>query len=221
MLFVFYQHHPDPQVIGFLANGKGDKVFPHFIATQLPSGLSGLLLAGLFAAAMSTLDSSMNALSTLIVTDLYRRFLRPSAPESRALSLARWLTFAWGALGIVLALAMIRVQTFLNFYFEVVAIIGGGIAGVFALALFSHRAHARGVLAGIAAGLLVTLWGSEQYAGVITNAYPWLKFPWDPIMVGVLTSVVVIGVGWAASRIILPASLSEKAPPVIWDTIGQ
>jgi len=219
MLFVFYQHHPDPRVSEFLANGKGDKVFPHFIATQLPSGLSGLLLAGLFAAAMSTADSSMNALSTLIVTDLYRRFLRPDAPESRALSLARWLTFAWGALGIVLALAMIRVQTFLNFYFEVVAIIGGGIAGVFALALFSRRAHARGVLAGIAAGLLVTLWGSEQYAGVITNAYPWLKFPWDPIMTGVVTSVTVIVVGYLMSRILRPAYAKEKSDAVLWDTL--
>jgi len=218
MLFVYYRHYPDPQVAEFLARGKGDQVFPHFIGTRLPPGLAGLLLAGLFAAAMSTLDSSMNTLSTLIVTDLYRRFLRPDAPERRALSIARWLTLGWGSFGIALALLMIRIQTFLNFYFEIVAIIGGGITGVFALALFSRLSHARGVLVGIAAGLLVTVWGSEQYGQILSGRLAWLRFPWDPIMVGVMTSAVVIVAGYAASRI-LPAAPAKQTPVVLWDTM--
>jgi len=207
MLWVYYGHYADPQVTAFAAAKEGDKVFPHFIATKLPEGVSGILLAGLFAAAMSTIDSSMNVLSTLIITDLYRRFIRPAAAEARAFFLARIMTLVWGAAGVT------------NFYFEIVAIIGGGIGGIFALALLTRRAHSRGVLAGIVLGVLVTVWGSEKYSGFMTARLPALEFPWDPIMVGVLTSVVVWAGGWLASIIIPPADKTDKKPPVLWDAV--
>jgi len=201
-LWVYYQHFPDPEAASFAAAGKGDKVFPLFIAKELPPGVAGLLLAGLFAAAMSTLSSSMNVLSTLMVVDLYRRFLRPDVPDARALQVAKGLTLFWGLFGIGLALLMTQVKTFLDFYFAIVAIIGGGITGVFVLALFSRRASGRGVMAGIVAGVLVTAWGSSNYGGWIKGLWPALVFPWDPIMVGVAASATVIVVGWAASLLL-------------------
>lgn len=197
-LYVFYQHHPDPVIQGFIASGKPDKIFPHFIAARLPAGVSGLLLAGLFGAAMSTLDSSMNASSTLFVTDVYRRFMRPDVPETRAFAVARLMTLFWGCLAILIAVAMIRVGTFLEFYFKIVSIVLGAVTGVFFLALEVKRAHARGVIAGIIAGFMVTAWGSLTWAKVLPagSAY---AFPWHPIMVGVLGCFAVIIVGIAAS----------------------
>jgi SSS family solute:Na+ symporter len=197
-LYVFYQHHPDPVVQGFIAAGHPEKIFPHFIAARLPAGVSGLLLAGLFGAAMSTLDSSMNASSTLFVTDVYRRFLRPDVPEARALWVARGMTLFWGCLAIVIAVAMIRVGTFLEFYFKIVSIVLGAVTGVFFLALAVRRAHARGVIAGIIAGFMVTAWGSLTWAKVLP-ADSAMAFPWHPIMVGVLGCFAVIVVGTAAS----------------------
>lgn len=221
MLFVFYRHHPDPVVTGYISAGEGDKVFPHFIATALPQGLSGLLLAGLFAAAMSTLDSCMNSLSTMIVTDLYRRFIRPDAPEKRALAIAHIMTLLCGVVGIGLALAMTSIKTFLDFYFEIVAIIGGGIGGVFALALFSRRAHSRGVIVGVVLGLMVTAWGSENYGGFLSGIRPWLQFPWHPIMVGVVTSIVVWAGGYIASLALPPSTITKEPPPVLWDVFRK
>ncbi|HUT53260.1 MAG TPA: sodium:solute symporter [bacterium] len=199
-LYVFYQHHPDPAVQAFILEGKPDKIFPHFIAARLPPGVSGLLLAGLFGAAMSTLDSSMNASSTLFVTDVYRRFLRPGVAEARAFAVARLLTLFWGCLGIVIAIAMIKVGTFLQFYFSIVSIVLGAVTGVFFLALVVKRSHARGVIAGIGAGFIVTAWGSLTWAKVLP-ADSGLSFPWHPIMVGVLGCFAVIIVGYAASLV--------------------
>jgi SSS family solute:Na+ symporter len=218
-LYVFYEHNPDPSVQEFLAADKGDKVFPYFIATQIPHGLAGVLLAGMFAAAMSSLDSSMNALSTMFITDLYRRFINPGAGEPRALFLARLLTFFWGALGISLALAMTRVGTFLEFYFEVVAIIGGGIAGIFFLALFTRKAHARGMAAGIIAGLIITAWGSSLWADTFTGDLSRFRFPWDPIMVGVVSSAIVVISGYAASLIIPAGKARARHVPTLWDLL--
>ncbi len=216
-LYVFYQQNPDPSVQGFLTAGKGDKVFPHFIATQIPAGLSGILLAGMFAAAMSSLDSSMNALSTMFITDLYRRFLRPEVEERKALLYARLLTLFWGALGVGMALAMTRVKVFLDFYFEVVAIIGGGIAGIFFLALLTKRTHTRGMVAGIIAGLIVTAWGSSIWGETFSGELSRFRFPWDPIMVGVASSAVVVITGYIASLAIPASKVSRKEVPTLWD----
>lgn len=201
-LFVYYQQYADPAVLDFMAAGKGDQAFPHFIATGLPTGLSGLLLAGLFGAAMSSLDSSMNAASTLAVTDLYRRFLRPDAPEKRALNLARLLTLVWGLIGVALALAMIQVGTFLDFYFKIVSLVIGAIAGIVFLALVSPRAHGRGVMVGIGLSLPVMAWGVASMSGAFRGEWAAYAFPWHAIMVGVTTTLVVAVGGYLASLVL-------------------
>jgi SSS family solute:Na+ symporter len=204
-LFVYYQH-ADPGVSGAVADLKSDEVFPHFIVTGLPAGLSGLLLAGLFGAAMSSLDSSMNASSTLFVTDIWRRFFRPGIDDRAALKTARLLTLIWGVIGVSLALAMIRTQVFLNFYFKIVSLVIGGITGIVFLALVSKRAHGRGVMAGIISGLGVMAWGIADMSGWLNGGLSALRFPWHGIMVGVVTTLVVIVVGYLASMVMAPGN---------------
>ena len=149
-LFIYYQHNPDASVAGFMAEGKPDKVFPYFIATRLPAGVAGLVLAGLFAAAMSTLDASMATLSTLAVTDIYQKFFQPS--DKQSLLVSRVLTLVWGVTRILLALAMIKVGAFLEFYFRLFSILGGSITGLFFLALLVRKANTAGAVSGIMAG---------------------------------------------------------------------
>jgi SSS family solute:Na+ symporter len=212
-LFIYFQEQPDAKVAGFLAENKPDKIFPYFIATRLPAGVAGLLLAGLFAAAMSTLDSSMTTLSTLAVTDLYQRFAK--VDDRRSLLVSRLLMLLWGLLGITLALFMIKVGTFLEFYFRIFSILGGSIAGLFILALFFRRANAKGTIIGIIAGIAVTVWGSLSYMGVNLGA-KWLAFPWDPMMAGVVATAAVVVVGYLASRF-FPAKMTGPEPPLLTD----
>ena len=100
-LWAFYKLHPN-----LLAPlDETDRILPWFVAQQLPAGISGLVIAALFAAAMSSLDSSMNSIATALTTDWYRRF-RPHVTDHHCLTLARWATVALGVLGTGLALYM-------------------------------------------------------------------------------------------------------------------
>jgi len=98
-LFVFYYVTPDPA----LATTKNDAVYAHFIITQLPAGIGGLMLAGLFAAAMSSIDSLMNSTSTVCIEDFYKRLGRKSRSDRHYLFVARALTVLWGALATAMA----------------------------------------------------------------------------------------------------------------------
>ena len=74
----------------------GDKILPHFIANQMPAGLAGILIAALFAAAMSSIDTSLNSSSTITLQDFYRRWLNPHANEAQSLRFLRIMTvFIW------------------------------------------------------------------------------------------------------------------------------
>ncbi len=216
-LYVYFYHHPDPKVAEFIAQNKPDKVFPYFIASVLPAGISGILLAGLFSAAMSTLDSSMTTLSTLVITDLYFR-RKQEMNGKKNLFISRLLMLFWGLFGIIIALAMVRVGTFLEFYFRIFSILGGSIVGLFALGLFFKTANSRGVWLGVIVGLIITFWGSLSYLGINSEKLNKLKFPWEPMMIGVIATVSVVISGWCFS-FIFPAeqeNISKKTLRDFW-----
>ena len=151
-LWLFYRHHPthlNPTL-------STDAIFPLFIAVELPAGITGLVVAGLFAAAMSTLDSSMNSVATAIVTDFYRRF-NPSAPDRRCLNLARWLTLLLGAAGVGTALWMASsgIKSLWDAFITILGLTGGALAGMFVLGIFTRRAHGVGTLIGAVGGAIV------------------------------------------------------------------
>jgi len=143
-LFVFYQAHP-----GLLDRSiPTDGIVPLFIVQQLPAGIAGLALAGVFAASMSSLDSSINSMATVIVTDFSRR-LRPGRTGSE-LHQARWLTVIFGALGTAsaLLLASADIASLLDAFREVLGLFGGSLAGLFALGILTRRVGAGSALAG-------------------------------------------------------------------------
>jgi len=86
--------------------------------------------------------------------------------------------------------------------------------GLFGLALLVRRASARGAGLGIITGLFITIWGSLSFLGVNLSRWPWLRFPWDTMMVGVVATVAVILVGWMASLFFKPG---QAKPSVLWD----
>jgi len=151
-LWAYYRAHPE----GLDATGSNDEIFPWFIAGQLPVGVAGLVIAGLFAAAMSSLDSSMNSMATVITTDFYRRLL-PSVTERSCLALARVLTGALGIAGTLAALylASLGSTSMLDQYLKVIGLFGGGLAGLFAAGIFLPRVSGAGATAGLAASAVI------------------------------------------------------------------
>ncbi len=154
-LFVFYSENAaslEPAL-------QTDAIFPLFIVQQMPSGVAGLLIAGVFAAAMSSLDSSLNSVATAIVTDFYRRFT-PGSTDKGRLRLARWLTILLGVIATTLGLFMatFEIGSLFDLFLELIGLFGGSLAGLFALGIFTRRANGSGALIGaLASGVVIYL----------------------------------------------------------------
>lgn len=147
-LYVFYKSNPQ-----LLASPKADEVLPWFIVQNLPVGVAGIVIAGIFAATMSSLDSSMNSIAAVCVNDFYQKW-RPKVSDGTQLRIARWITLFGGMLGTgsAIALATVKIQFLYDFFQEVLGLLGGSLAGVFILAVFSKRSNAPGVLIGALVG---------------------------------------------------------------------
>jgi len=130
---------------------------PLFIVHGLPAGLTGLVIAALFAASMSTLDSSMNSVSTLIVTDFYRPF-RPGVTDRQCLILGKWLTGLVGVsgTGAALLMATFEIKSMFDMWMQLSALVIGGFGGVFILGMFTRRANGWGALIGAVASIGIT-----------------------------------------------------------------
>ena len=139
----------------------GDRVFPYFIATQLPPGITGLLIAAVFAAGMSTISTSLNSSATLFMTDYYRRLIDPNASERKQMGALYMATFVWGGAGTGLALLLVQVtQSALDMWWTLSGIFSGGMVGLFLLGLISRRARKPQAMCAVILGVLVILWMS-------------------------------------------------------------
>jgi len=156
-LYAFYQMHPeklDPTI-------QIDQIFPLFIANELPIGLAGLIVAGIFAAAQSTVSTSMNSTATTLVTDFIRPFSLIKT-EKGYLNAARWLTFIMGVLGTVAGLIFINpeIRSLMAAYFQVIGMFMGCLGGLFVLGALTKKANSTGAIIGIIAGvgIMVSAW---------------------------------------------------------------
>ncbi|MDQ8181680.1 sodium/solute symporter [Pelagicoccus sp. SDUM812005] len=152
-LFLFYRSNPgdlNPVM-------KTDGIFPFFAAQQLPPGVSGLVVAALLAATMSTISSAICSVSNLGVDDFYRRF-RAGTTDREAVIMGRILTVVVGALGIAAALflADFKTPSIWDLANRLISFITSATLGIFALGLFSKKANEIGVIAGIIAGIAST-----------------------------------------------------------------
>lgn len=152
-LFVFYGRHPerlDPAL-------PNDSIFPFFVGNELPHGVVGLIIAGIFAAAMSTVSGSVNAIAAIVVRDFWLP-RRPASDEATQMRLARATTVAAGGLATAIALVMagLNIRSLWETFAALMALIGGGFPGIFALGLLTRRANAPGVAIGLAASIVIT-----------------------------------------------------------------
>jgi SSS family solute:Na+ symporter len=155
----------------------GDRVFPHFIGTALPPGVRGLLIAAVFAAAMSTVSTSLNSSATLTLTDWYARFWRPEAGERESLRVLRLATVAWGIAGTGMALVLVNVASALDAWWALSGIFGGGMLGLFLLGLVSQRAGEAAGIAGVIAGVVVIAALSLPPLATFLEGFPEASLP--------------------------------------------
>ena len=176
LLYVYYQSAAGAADTD--AASQGQSIFPHFIATAFPSGygLRGLLVAGIFAAAMSSLDSALGALSSTAVTDIYRVFIKPSADERHYLRVARLASLLFGVLLASVALAFIGYDELLWETFKWASLVFGGLLGIFLLGV-TTKTRGRditNVVAMISSVVLLGLlkWWQDE-TGTVIIAFPW------------------------------------------------
>jgi SSS family solute:Na+ symporter len=134
LLYVFYAQHP-----GLPQPQEAKEIFPHFVRTILPAGLKGLVLG---AVVMASIDSPLSSLTSSFVSDIYRPLLHRRASEKHYLLVSRIAVVGFGLLLAGIAVACSPVGNILDFAFQVLALPGGALLGVFLLGLLTrHRAN--------------------------------------------------------------------------------
>ena len=153
---------------------KPDYVFPYFIVNSLPVGLRGLLIASIFAAGMSTVSTSVTSAATIVLTDYFKPFFR-KATDRHHLAVLRISSVAVGVLGIVVAIAMLSVESIIDAWWTLSSIFSGGMLGLFLLGCIPRHINRWAALLGCIAGVLVIAWISLadmwQLPGIHLHSY--------------------------------------------------
>jgi len=181
MLYVFYRR-PSASF------GKSDRIFPTFIVSHLPHGVSGLLIAAILAAAMSNLSAALNSLSSTSMIDFYLRY-RPQTDERRRLQISRVITLFWALILFALALLSLhKAGRVVEVGLQIASVAYGALLGVFLLGVLTRRASESGAIVGMLCGFTVELW-----------AWQWTSIPWTWYLPA--GTLVTFCTGYAASRL--------------------
>ena len=189
-LYTYYKVYPDL----LPAEGiKPDYVFPFFIVNQLPVGLTGLLIASIFAAGMSTVATSVTSSSTIILTDYYQRIRKQTSDRER-LWVLKISSLVVGILGILVALALLNVDSILDAWWKLSSIFSGGMLGLFLLGYLARKARNVDAAIGVICGAIVIAW---------ISADQWLGLPESGIheyLAIVLGTIVIFLVGFLSAH---------------------
>ena len=168
-LYAYYHTHPELLDVSM---NKSDQIFPFFIMQRLPVGLSGLLIAAVFSATMSTLSSNINSAATAITTDFYQRF-NPRANDRKAMRMARVSTVAVGVLGIAIAYALYMMKDLPVFemFSMIVGLLVSGLGMFFMLGVFFPKVTGWGAMSGFVASS-VALYFVKHDTSLHWSLYP-------------------------------------------------
>ncbi len=176
----------------------GDQVLPHFLTTQLPPGLAGLLIAAIFAAAMSSVDTSLNSSATVFLKDIVQRYFSPAISEPGAMAVLRVATIGMGLLGTGVALALIGEESILEAWWLLQGVFAGGLLGLFLLGIISRRAGNPEALTATSIGVGVIAWMTLSPRA--ESLPPALRNGLHANLTIVLGTLTIFGVGLVLSR---------------------
>lgn len=159
-LFSFYSSGVATLPLELQGLDRSDQIFPHFIITQLPAGVTGLLMASIFAAGMSTISTSFNSSATVFLTDYYKKYVNQNASEKQSMKVLYLASAVITVAGILIAIAMINVKSALDAWWKLASVFSGGMLGLFLLGAFSRKSNTRGAIIGVILGVSVIAWMS-------------------------------------------------------------
>ncbi len=202
-LYVFFQVFPTIEATEML-NGvrKAEQIFPYFILNFLPPGFTGLVIAAALAAAMSSLDSSINAISTVGVVDIYRRHIKKAEKDKHYLQIA-WLIAGGAALFMVcgaLILNASETKTIQDTATILYSITGGGLLGLYLLGFFTKKGNAKSVWIGLIVTSLFTIWTILSKRGLVPE---WLHTPFDLYYTGLIGNIIMFAVSFTAAVLLV------------------
>ena len=196
MLFAYYQSHPRPALT------SNDEIFPAFIVQILPRGIAGLVIAAIFAAAMSNLSGSLNSLASTSIFDFYQPLARRRHSDARLLLLSRWCTAGWGIVLIGIAILARGWGSVFTAGLTVASLVYGPMLGAFAVGVLTRRATERGAIAGIAVSLAVM---------VLVKLYTPLAWTWYVLVGTIICAAVACAVSLTSSPIELETTTGSGA----------
>ncbi|GMW02348.1 MAG: sodium:solute symporter [Candidatus Hydrogenedentota bacterium] len=199
-LFVFYQVYPDPEAAKMLTGErKAEDILPYFVSMHMYQGVSGLVIAGVLAAAMSTLSSSINAISAVTVTDIYKRHLAPEKSEGHYIFAAKSLSFVSSIIMILGAywLSVSETNTLQDSATILNSISAGGLLGLFMLGFLTMRGDGRAVFIGIVFTVLFSGFMSLHALGRLPEAWSLaIKSNFDTYYTTIIGNCVMFTTGY-------------------------
>ncbi|RKX32373.1 MAG: hypothetical protein DRP71_12110 [Verrucomicrobia bacterium] len=203
-----------------------DQIYPYFMSQVFPIGMTGLVMAAILAASLSSIDSAINAVTSVVMVDFYRRLFRgetigsedkSEGADRRQVRVSRVITLLVGITGIILSCNVSKLGSLIEIANKLINSFTGPILGIFLLGMFTRRANAQSVLIGGTIGVLVTLFVAfqEQIYGLFKlQADEYISFLW-PSTFGFLATFL-IGYG---SSFVSGSSGSEKAREWNWFSV--
>lgn len=201
VLFVFYQSHPE-RLQGLTSNNA---LLPFFAVSELPSGVSGLVIAAIFAASMAVMSAGINSLTTATTVDFYQRVFRPNETPEHYARVGRLGTLIWGVLVTLLALFAEHAGDLATAYTRVSSVLSGPMLGIFLLGTMTRRATATGSILGAVGGGLSVI-------TVITQSN--ISF----FYLGLIGTVITVLLGLAVSLMMEPPTAAQTEGLVVGTT---
>jgi len=211
-LFVYFTVFPAPEATAMLdGTTRPEGIVPFFVLSHLPAGMAGLVVAAALAAGMSSLDSSINAVATVGIVDVYRRRLAPGRDDRHYLRVAWGIATAASVAMIAGAWGLLEAEskTLQDTSIKLTALLGGGLLGIYLLGFLTRRGDARAVWVGIACTLAFTAWT----LGVFPASW---TVPFDTYYTAFIGNLVSFGVGFGAS-LLWPARERDLEGLTVYD----
>ena len=153
-LFSYYQAQPELLPAGT----KADEVFPYFIVHGLPTGITGLVIAAIFSAGMSTVATSINSSATIVLSDFVQHFSKKERNDKQDMKTLYLTSLIVGVVGIIIGILMMQVDGVLDAWWTLASIFSGGVLGLFLLTLIARKPNRAASITAAVAGMLVVIW---------------------------------------------------------------
>ncbi len=210
-LYVFFQLNPTDVSQEILQGSrKAEQILPYFITRYLPNGVLGLVIAAALAAAMSSLDSSINSVTTVAVSDIYRRHIKPGREDRHYLRVAWGIAVVVSVLMVMGALLIMRAETrtLQDAATILVSLFGGGLLGLYLYGFLTRGGDSRAVWIGVAVTMVFTAWSVLASRELLPAA---LQIPFDLYYTGIIANVLMFCV-IALAAAVLPPKPGQRNP---------